>query len=140
MTLACLGPVVFDLRNDLQAIESETNSSFAKHDVMGAAPVYEATGDDESTVTLTGVLHPYVFGATGHLARLEAARAGKIPLPLLRGDFVPVGWFLIKSITRKDAELDAFDGIGHEIEYSVDLIKVDTPGFGSAGAILGLFQ
>lgn len=45
--LACLGPVIFDIRNDLQTIDQEVKSSFAKHDVMGAAPVYEDTGDSE---------------------------------------------------------------------------------------------
>jgi phage protein U len=138
--LASLGPVVFNLRTDLQTIDQDVKSSFAKHDVMGASPVYENTGDDESTVTLKGTLHPYFFGgALSGLAALEAARQAKTPLPLMRGDYAPMGWFLIDKISRSDAELDAFEGIGHEIDYTVDLLRVDSPGAGIAETLLRLF-
>jgi hypothetical protein len=137
--LACLGPVVFNLKNDLQTISMETKSSFAKHDVMGAAPVYEDTGDDESTMTLKGTLHPYFFqGALNGLAALEAARQAKTPLPLLRGDYVPMGWFLIDKISRDDSEL-YLEGIGQEIDYTVDLLRADSPGIGGAESLLRLF-
>lgn len=112
--LACLGPVIFDIRNDPQTIEQEANSSFAKHDVMGAAPVYEDTGDSESPVTLKGTLHPYFFpGALRGISALEAARQAKVPLPLMRGDFAPISWFLIDEISRSDASLSP-EGIGNE--------------------------
>lgn len=139
MTLAALGPVIFNLKFDLQGIEQSAKSSFAKHDVMGAAPVYEDTGDEESTVTLKGTLYPYFFGGLNGLAALEAARQAKVPLPLMRGDYIPIGWFVIDRITRSDAELDASEGIGREIEYSVDLLRVDNPGSGGAEAVLRLF-
>lgn len=138
--LACLGPVVFNLKNDLQTVEAQVKSSFAKHDVMGAAPVYEDTGDDESTVTLKGTQHPYFFGgALNVFAVLESARQSKTPLPLMRGDYVPMGWFLIDKISRSDGELDPFEGIGHEIEYTVDLLRADSPGAGGAETLLRLF-
>ena len=138
--LACLGPVVFNLVNDLQSIEEETNSSFAQHEVMGAPIVYEDTGEGEGTITLTGILHPYFFGGLKALAALEAARSAKIPLPLMRGDFAPIGWVLIKTISRKDGELDAREGIGHEIEYTLSLLKVGTPAVSGAASILRIFM
>lgn len=137
--LASLGPIVFNLKNDLQTIDQDVSSSFAKHDVMGAPPVYEDMGDDEGTVTLKGTLHPYFFGgALKGLSALEAARQAKVPLPLMRGDYVPIGWFLINKISRSDAELSP-EGIGNQIEYSVELLRAGSPGASGAEAVLRLF-
>lgn len=137
--LAVLGNVVFDLRTDLASVDSEETSSFAAHDVMGAAPIYEDTGDEEATVTLQGTLYPHFFaGSLAGISLLKQARRAKLPLPLMRGDFTPMGWFLIKSISDSATELDAGDGVGHVVEYTVSLIKVGTPGVSQAPSILRL--
>lgn len=137
--LVALGPVLFDIRLDLQQLEQVWNTGYAKHDVMGAAPTYEFVGEEEGTITLTGELHPYVFGGLNGLAAIEAARLSRIPLPLLRGDGLVMGFVIIKSITRTDTMLDARDGIGNEISYSVSLLKSDSPGLGGAETLLRLF-
>lgn len=140
--LAALGPIVFDIVNDLQSMEQSEESSFAKHDVMGSSPSYEDTGDEESSYTLSGTMHPHFYGA-GQLRGLEAlrqARRQKVPLILMRGNFKPEGWFLIKKISQKDEDLDIFDGIGGTIEFSVTLIKVGNPGLGMAEAVLGIWK
>lgn len=137
--LMALGPVLFDISLDLQSVEEVWNSAYARHDVMGAAPIYENVGEEESTITLTGELYPYHFGGLGGMAALEAARTAKIPLPLLRADGMPFGFVLISSISRTDNMLDAGQGIGNQIEYSVKLIKVGSPGLGGAEALLRLF-
>ena len=99
--LCCLGPVAFDVKNDLQSIDFDTQSNFARHEVMGAAPVYEDTGDGESTITLSGTLLPFFFtGALQGISLLEAARRQKVPLTMIRGDFTPMGWVLIDSISH----------------------------------------
>jgi len=138
--LACIGPIAFDLKNDLQGVSFETASSFAKHDVMGAPPVYEDTGDEESSITLKGTLLPFFFtGALRGITLLEAARRQKVPLTMIRGDFTPMGWVLIDTISSSHADLDASDGVGHTVEYSIKLLRVGTPA-GGAASILRLFQ
>lgn len=138
--LAALGPVSFNLTVDLQGVSQKETSSFAKHDVMGAAPVYEDTGDGEGTVTLKGTLHPYLFqGALGGLAALKAARLGKIPLPLTRGDYTPLGWFLINEISTEHSELHPLTGVGQEIEYTVELLASGPPSGGQIESLLRLF-
>lgn len=137
--LMSLGPVVFDLVTNLTETESKTASSFAKHEVVGVAPVYESMGDDESSFTLTGVIHPEHFGGLGTLATLEAARAASIPLPLMRGDFTPLGWVLIQGITNQSGYLD-HKGVGREVQFTVELIRVGSPGIDMASSILRLFQ
>jgi uncharacterized protein len=138
--LCCLGPVAFDVKNDLQSIDFETQSNFARHEVMGAGPTYEDTGDGESTITLSGILLPFFFtGALQGISLLEAARRQKVPLTMIRGDFTPMGWVLIDSISHSHSDLDARDGVGHAVEYTIKLIRVATPASGAI-SILRLFQ
>jgi phage protein U len=133
-----LGPVVFNLVSNLTAHEKEQSSAFAKHEVVGSAPVYEAMGDGEGSFSLSGVIHPEHFGGMGTLSTLEAARAAEIPLPLMRGDFTPLGWVLIDKLKEESSYLNGV-GIGREIRFTVSLIRVGTPDFGMASSILRLF-
>jgi phage protein U len=133
-----LGPVVFDLVANLTGHESEATTAFAKHEVMGGSPVYEAVGENEGSFTLTGIIHPEHFGGLATLDVLEAARTASIPLPLMRGDFVPLGWVLIDNVSQQAGILNAH-GVGREIKFTVKLIRVGPPGMGMAPAILRLF-
>ncbi|RWM29394.1 phage tail protein [Mesorhizobium sp.] len=137
--LMSLGPVVFDLVANLTQHENKAASAFAKHEVIGTSPIYESTGDDESPFTLKGVIHPAHFGGMGTLATLEAARQAAVPLPLMRGDFTPLGWVLIQNVTQTNDYLDP-QGIGREIEFTVELLRVGSPGVGMASSILRLFS
>lgn len=141
--LMTLGPVVFDMVSNLTETDSSIDSAFAKHDVIGADPIYEAVGGDGGEVTLVGVIHPEFTGVNGTLAALEAAQAEQMPLPLMRGDYVPLGWFVIRNLKRTDTSLNE-SGVGREITFNVSLIRTAGPsaGFSVAGlaeSILGLF-
>lgn len=138
--IASLGPVTFNLTMDLQGYSEEWASNFAKHEVVGSSPVYEDTGDGESTLTLKGTLHPYVFkGAMNGLAALKALRAAKLPVTLTRGDYTPMGWFLINKISAEHSTLHPLDGVGQEIEYSVDLLSAGPPSGGQVESLLRFF-
>ena len=136
--LMALGPVVFDRVSNLTETSLEVGAAFAKHDVVGGDPVYEAMGGEGASFTLTGQIHPEHFGVNGALARLEAAEAAQTPLPLMRGDFVPVGWVVIEKLQRQDKTL-GFHGVGREIDFTVSLIRVGRPGLSLARTILKLF-
>lgn len=137
--MASLGPVTFNLKNDLSGISQSETSHFARHEVFRAPPVYEDTGDDESTLSLTGTLRPFLFeGALDALSALRAIRAAKLPVPFMRGDFVPVGWFIIDEISVEHTMLDPFTSVGQEIEFSVELLKSGPPT--STGAITTLLR
>jgi len=136
--LLALGPVVFDLVSNITETEVETAAKFAKHDVIGADPVLEAMGGDGATVTLNGVIHPYNTGVSGAIAAMELAQSAQTPLPLLRGDYRPLGWWVIEKLTRKDTELSA-QGVGKEINFTVTLTRVGSPGASLVSAILRLF-
>lgn len=138
--IASLGPLTFNLTMDLQGYSEKWASSFAKHEVIGAAPVYEDTGDGESTLTLKGILHPYLFrGALSGLAALKGIRAAKLPVTLTRGDYKPLGWFLVNEITAEYNTLHPLTGVGQEIEYSVELLASGAPTGGQVESLLRFF-
>lgn len=137
--LMCLGPCLFTLSSGLQSTDEEGTAFFAKHEPIGAGPVYEATGQDETTLSISGILHPTMFGFQGTIAKLNSIKQSQTPVPLMRGDLRPLGWYIIQSVSRNDVDLNEY-GIGKEIEFSVSLLKVDTPSVGSASSILSLFS
>lgn len=138
--LMSLGPVVFDaLVTNLAETDIETDSSYAKHDVVGADPIFEAMGGDGGVIELAGVIHPEVFGVNGALAKLEMAEAAQLPLPLMRGTLEPLGWVAIQKLKRSDRSLSQY-GYGREIHFTVSLLRVGTPAATLAPAIIGLFS
>lgn len=139
--MASLGPVTFNLKNDLSAVSEAEKSHFATHDVFGAAPVYEDTGDDDATLTLSGTLRPFLFnGALGALGALRGMRAAKMPVPFMWGNYRPGGFFIIDQITADHSMLDPFTGIGQEIEFEVELLRAGPPTtMGGIANLLRLF-
>ncbi|MEN5279260.1 phage tail protein [Brucella sp. TWI432] len=137
MALMILGPVIFDLRNNITGRSRNARMAYAKHDVIGAAPVYEAMGADEATANLECVLHPFHFGGLGRLEALHLAMQAQIPLSLLRGDGVPLGWHTINEIDEKHGEIST-GGVGQEITFSLKLTRVDTPLTSMATSIVSL--
>jgi len=134
-----LGPVSFDMKVNPQSTGEQTQTPFATHEVVGAAPLYEFMGDGPSTFTITGVIHPEHFGGYSGLAALESARAGHIPVPLMRGTLEPVGWFLVTALSRQDEELNEV-GIGRVINFTVSLTRTNAPGSDIFASILNLLQ
>ncbi len=138
MALMALGPVVFDLVTNVDKTKMDKEAVFARHDVVGAAPIFEAMGEGETGRTLTGTVHPNALGTNGSLAALEAAMTQQIPLPLMLGSYRPLGWYVITDFTRDEDYLDA-GGMGEEIQFTVELQKVDSIGSFNPASILNLF-
>jgi len=133
-----LGPIAFSFVTNLQEYQTSSEASFAKHDVIKSAPVYEAMGDEETTITFQGVVHPHVTGVDGALAAMEQARVNQIPLPLMRGDYTPLGWVIIQKFERTDTNLEE-TGRALEITFNVTLAKVSGVGSNGPQAVLRLF-
>jgi phage protein U len=138
MAIMALGPVVFTLVSNLHETEFAHDSDYAVHQVVGGSPIYEAMGAGESPFTLSGTIHPEVFGVDGALAAMEAAEAQQLPLPLMRGDYYPLGFVIILRLKHRHQNLNP-GGLGREIDFSVDLKKVGTPSLSIATQVLGLF-
>lgn len=137
-TTMCLGPVAFTMVTNLQEYQTSSEASYAKHDVVKAAPIYEAMGDEETTISFQGVVHPHITGVDGSLAAIEQARVNQIPLPLMRGDHTPMGWVIILKFERTDSTLEE-TGRALEIQFNVTLAKVSSVGSAEPASILRLF-
>lgn len=134
-----LGPALFEIAPmSLQKLKIGRKVDFASHSVMGAEPILEDMGPDNSTVSIEGCLKPEHFGGLRELEALKAARDTRTPLPLIRGDFTPLGFFVIEEVEEKHEMINAY-GIGREIEIEVKLRSVAFPGSGLAASILRLF-
>ncbi len=138
-TTMCLGPVAFTLVTNLQEYQTSAEAAFAKHDVVKAAPIYEAMGDEETTITFQGVVHPHITGVDGGLAAIERARVDQTPLPLMRGDHTPMGWVVILKFERTDSTLEE-TGRALEIKFNVTLAKVASVGSRERESVLRLFS
>lgn len=136
--LMCLGPVRFDLVTNPQKTSDSEESTWARHEVFGIAPIYEKTGMGEASFTIQGVIYPNAIGTKGDIAALRAANRAQIPLSLMRGNFVPLGWVLIEKVSQDDESLSS-NGVGNEIQFEVTLKKTGTPALSSLPQIMGLF-
>lgn len=142
MILMKLGPVTFEASpRPLNAHEhsGERKYPFVTHDVLGVEPVLEKMGPDNKIVKIEGTIHPHHFGGVPQLRALESAQLRGTPLPLMRGDRRPLGWYVIEHFEEQHDVLD-HHGVGREIKFQATLRSVGRPGSGMAGAIMSIFR
>jgi uncharacterized protein len=138
MILMAVGPAIFQVAPmNLTEFEAGRKITFAEHDVLGAAQVLEKTGMNAATLRVTGKLLPDVFGDIRGLDAIVAAKLAGTPVPVIRGDYVPLGWFVIEDSDEKHESVGA-TGIGREIIVSLKLKSVGTPASSLASAIFSL--
>lgn len=91
---------------------------------VGERPSSQFVGVDEETMSLSGRLAPEITGGTPHLELIRTmADTGKA-WPLIRGDGLLYGFFVIQSLEQTYAEL--FDnGTARIIDFTLSLKRVD---------------
>ena len=115
------------------------DSGFAEKAVIGRMQVLEAVGDNNDTITLTGKQFPQKLGGLAELELMRAQKAAQVALPLVRGDFTPLGWFVITSLQDRSSILDG-SGVGKVIDVEIGLKRSSPPGAASIfGVLAGLF-
>jgi phage protein U len=138
MTILYVGGVQFSNGPlNPQEIERSGKVAFGVHDVLGAAPVFEHTGFDAENMTVKASVYPLSTGGAPLLDVLGAARRAAIPLPVIRGDGVPLGWYVIEEVSQTHSMLDE-GGLGREIEVTAKLRSVGTPDIAMAPQIFNL--
>lgn len=91
---------------------------------VGARPAYQYTGPDDETTVLSGTLYPELTGGPVTLDLLhEMAATGKA-FPLIQGDGVMRGYFVIErtSVTRSEF---FSDGAARKLDFTMNLKRVD---------------
>ena|SRR5208337_3674433 len=135
--LYMLGGVVFDvIPTNLHAFDGTAGHHWAEKPLVGAAPNFEAMGEEPDIVRLIGRILPQKFGSGGLDTLKEMARA-PVPNLLVRGDGEVLGWHVIHAFHERHSYLDG-TGMGRVIEFEIDLRS--TPNAPGAESLLRMLQ
>jgi len=134
--LAQLGSVQMEVWPfNMTEASHDSEASFAEKSVMGRRPPLEFVGLGPDSRELKCKLFPSKFGGLSTLDALLDQQASGQPMPFMRGDGVPLGWYVIEKVSERSSYLDR-NGVGQVIEVDVSLKRDDAPGSGSIFSIL----
>lgn len=125
--LMVLGPIEFTVApfNTHQYAKS-ASTDFARKAVVGTRAPLEHVGEGEENFTISGLLLPKRLGGMLQMAELHALRQSAVATFLMRGDGVPLGWFVVENVDEDSSMLSA-DGVGQVIKFKIDLCRADKP-------------
>lgn len=121
-----LGYFVFSLHTlayqDLQRQLAWRHASTSR---VGARPAHQFIGPDEEQITLSGVLLPEFAGSRLSLELLQAMAETGQAWPLIQGDGLLYGEYLITGI-QTTGTLHFQDGAPRRIEFQMTLKRTDS--------------
>lgn len=127
MMLMVLGALAFEVWPfNPTGTGSESGGEYVEKPVMGRRPPLEFVGEATENFTISAKLFPAKLGGLGSLDQLHAIRKSGIPQYLMRGDGVPLGWYVVSNIGEQSSYLDA-KGVGQQIEVEISLRRADAP-------------
>lgn len=125
-----VGGVTFEVvAPNVHEVEADGETAFAEKPIAGGPTILEHVGEGVGTLRLVGRLFPKKLGGLSSLSTLAALRRSGEPQHVMRGDGTPLGWFVIVKIAEHSTHL-ARDGVGQQIEFSIELKASDAPGAG----------
>ncbi len=125
-----------------QDVVEEFGGDFAVKPVVGAQQPREFVGPADTRLTLSGTIFPYRFAnaggssGQGEIATLKGYAAAGQPLPILRGDGLSMGFYLLEKVQLKHSKLGQF-GVGRQQEFVLQLVQ--SPKGPSAASLTSLF-
>lgn len=142
-----LGPVTLDtFPLSIHEVERETGADYAPKDLVGTMRDREWVGEADFVVTLKGKILPSREPMPGGLILLDVLhgmRTAGLPIFVMRGDFLPMGWFVVESI-KEAHEFIGANGVGMMIGHEIKMTKVRSfwgadAGYTLIGSIISLF-
>ncbi|WP_429118286.1 phage tail protein [Aeromonas hydrophila] len=103
---------------------------------VGSRPSYQYLGPDDELSTLSGVLYPELTGGPVSLDMLNSMGDSGQAFPLIQGDGVMRGSFVIEGISTTRSEFFQ-DGSARKIEFSIKLKRVDDNDSSLGNTLLG---
>lgn len=137
-----IGPISMDtFPFNADKFKRKASADIAKKPVIGTLKPKEFMGEGDEQITLSGQLLPSKIGGLSELDALDNFRTGGASLPVIRGDGVSLGWYIIENVSEDHTELMR-DGVGFKVSYSISLTKSQPDGgaVGIIGAVLDLFE
>jgi len=120
-----LGLFVFTLKTvPYQQLQQQQQWRHAINSRVGLRPALQFLGPDSDSITLSGVLMPSLTGGKISLLALEVMAATGKGWPLIRGDGVIYGMYVITELNKTDREFFS-DGAPRKIEFSIKLTRMD---------------
>lgn len=107
-----------------QQLTRTTAYRWPKQEVYGTRPVGQFTGPGEETITLQGVIYPEFRGGFGQVDAMRGEAETGVPLLLVSGEGLILGYYCIEEITETHSTFAAF-GLPLKIEFGVKLSRFD---------------
>ena len=125
-----LGAVTIDSPGPFNAtdVNEEFGSDFAVKPIVGAMQDREFVGPADNHLTISGTLLPYFYQRAGQdsgLTEIEMLRSVTgtgDPQPLMRGDGVSLGDWLVEKVSTKSTKLSS-EGVGKVVTYDISLVR-----------------
>lgn len=139
--LAQLGNLQFTVAPfNMNGNDHDAGASFASHEVIGRMPTLEFVGEAPESWRIQGTIFAKELGGMEELAILQSMRRSGTPQFFMRGDGVPMGWFVVESVRERSRYLDR-DGVGRAIEFEIVVKRADAPNAsGAFNSLFSLFQ
>jgi phage protein U len=130
-----LGPVRFQVIGSPQEIHSERRYDYAQHNVIEARPRLQWVGTGLERISLEILMHSSFTDPAAQMAALGAAAAAHLAMPLVFGNGVLRGYFVIEAIATRSMQLSA-GGNPIAITTRLDLREwVPDTGLGASAAV-----
>ncbi|OQS39768.1 phage tail protein [Chromobacterium haemolyticum] len=95
---ALLGDIQFELITHFDGFEVTKATKYARHEVMDGKPILQRTGEELDELTIELAFHDYYCDPEKELKRLDEARKAGKAMPLIWGNGVVAGQFVIEKI------------------------------------------
>ncbi|HGY3716528.1 TPA: phage tail protein [Citrobacter gillenii] len=120
-----LGMFVFTLKTvPYQELQYQQQWRHASNSRVGLRPTLQFLGPDTDTITLSGVLMPFITGGSISMLALQLMAATGKGWPLIEGSGTIYGMYVIESISQTKSEFFS-DGAPRKIEFTVTLKRID---------------
>ena len=133
--MMCYGFFVFSLKTlPYKSMKVNKSWSWASNNRVNKRSALQFTGPNNETINLSGSVYSEITHGKVSLEVLERMAYLSVPMPLIQGDGVPLGFFVLNSVEKTYTELDRH-GSPKKIDFTINLTKVDIPDFFGESAI-----
>lgn len=123
---ALLGTIQFKLITYFDGIEVNKATKFARHEVLDGKPILQRTGDELDEISIELAFHDYYCDPATELKRLDDARLAAEAMPLIWGNGVVEGQFVIEKLRVTGQTATRFGELT-SVSASVSLIEYVEP-------------
>lgn len=119
------GMFVFMLRTvPYQQLRHSQEWRHVKNERVNQSAGWQYIGPGDDTITLDGVLYPEITGGRWSLSALETIGFAGRPWPLIEGDGLIYGMYVLTRLERGKSEFDRY-GNPKKIEFTLTLSRAD---------------